>query len=296
MGTKSSTPVAVIILNWNGIKDTRECLNFFKRVVYREFNLIVMDNGSDTNEAEILYKEYHRFFPNFECVRLEKNHGFAEGCNIGIRYAQRKFDPKYFLLINNDTLVRLSFLNELVSATEADDSVGMASPKILCYPERNKIWWKPPYKFSMRWKVHKTLKLAKKTSEIDVITGCCVLIKSEVIQQIGYLDPRFFLSGADTIEYSLRAKSRGFKLFYVPSAKIWHKAGQAALKFNPIQRLKREVQGEVLCYSLCAKPYHLPSLMVLYFFKFLREKLEYLISNLTNKEKREKFQKRIINF
>jgi GT2 family glycosyltransferase len=139
--------------------------------------------------------------------------------------------------------------------------------------------------------MRETTRLTKKTSETDLIFGCCMLIKSKVIKQIGFLDPRFFLCGLDTYEYSLRAKKKGFKLLYVPSAKIYHKLSRAAVKIRRTCMLKNELEGMIVCYSLCAnKPYHVPSLIFLNLLSFLAKRFRELTSLFISKEKREKFR------
>jgi len=121
-----------------------------------------------------------------------------------------------------------------------------------------------------------------------------MLIKSSVAKQIGLLDPRFFLSGLDSADYSLRAKRKGFKSLCVPSAIMWHKFGQAAVRMNWFRRTKHGWNALVIFYSKHAKPYKLPSLIffnLLYFFR--KDVLEALISVFTDKEKREKFKKMV---
>jgi GT2 family glycosyltransferase len=284
---KKEPKVAIIMTTWNGLKDTQECLNSFKKVIYPNFHLIIVDNGSKVDEASILRKEYKKIFPNLTCLRTEKNYGYIGGCNIGLRYAMEKINPTYLLIMNNDVLVDPTFLTNLVSAMEADDSVGMASPKIYCYPERRRIMYDGVYKINLGWRFQSIWKPTKKTSETDFVTACCLLVKSNVIKQVGFPDPRFFLTAFDTVEYSLRAKRKGFKLFFVPSSKIWHKLSRAAISWDFTRRYKFEIEGFVYCCSLRAKAYQLPSLIFFYFLIFLKNRLEGLMELLFSARKRE---------
>lgn len=301
MRKKPFPHVAVIIINWNGLKDTRDLLDSFKKVKYPNFSLIVVDNGSQINEAEILEKEYKNIFTHFKALRLEKNYGYAEGCDIGVMYAKRKFNPPYFVIMNNDLFVHPDFLTNLVSAAEACDSLGVCAPKIYCYPEKDKVWWQGPYKYHIGWRSYSTgqwgtATLRRQTpkptaGDVNVVTGCCMLIKSKVIEQIGLLDPRFFLTGLDSVDYSLRAKAKGFKSLCVPSAIMWHKFGQAAMRRNWFRQQKDAFKAMVIFYSRHGKSYKLPSLIFFYILDFLkRDVLEGVMFVLTDKEKREKFK------
>jgi len=282
--------VAVIILNWNGLEDTRECLNSFKKVTYPNFGVVLIDNGSAVDESKILAEEFKECFSFFYGIRLKENLGFCGGNNFGIRYAQRYIDPKYYLLINNDTIVHPDFLQNLVQALEENQFAGMASPKIFCYPEKEKLWWPGVHKVEIGWKIHIRTWDTNVVEETDIVTGCCMLIKSDVIQKVGFLRSDFFLSRFDTFEYSLRAKKANFKLLYVPSAVIWHKYSAAAVRMNLAKRLKEALVGDVI-FSLLVTPKtrYLPFLISYRILNFLADRMLDVINVLTKPEKRKKF-------
>jgi len=282
--------VSVIVVNWNGLEDTIDCLNSFTKVSYPDFSLVVVDNGSRTNEAAILEKEYKGKFQHFECIRLENNLGYAAGCNVGIRYARKKFNPPYFLIMNNDVIVHPNFLTNLVLPAEANKAVGLCGPKIFHYPEYNKIWWAGTYKISIGWWMKIKVSLTETTGETDALNGCCTLIKSEVVERIGLFIPAFFLSGHDINEFGFRAKKSGFKLLYVPSAVIWHKFGRASLKINLITRFGHIIKGALLIYSGYGKKYHLPSAIAWEILYFLRELIKSLALLPFDKRRRESFR------
>jgi GT2 family glycosyltransferase len=206
-----------------------------------------------------------------------------------VLYAKRKYDPPYFLLINNDTFVHPDFLTNLVSAAEASDSLGICSPKIYCWPERDKIWWQGPHKVTIGWRHRDNTKETVRDGT-EIVTGCCMLIKSKVVEQVGLLDPRFFLTGLDSMDYALRAKAKGFESSTVHSAIMWHKSGQAALKRNWFRQQKDSFKPMVIFYSRHGKSYKFPSLVFFYILGFVRMVLEESIVILTSKEKREKFE------
>src|SRR3972149_12039405 len=97
----SAPRVSVVVLNWNGLADTRECLESLKAVSYPDYRVIVIDNGSREDEARALQSAFGDFA---RVVRSETNLGFAGGANIGIREALSQ-GSDYVLLLNNDTTV-----------------------------------------------------------------------------------------------------------------------------------------------------------------------------------------------
>ena len=108
--------VSIIVLNWNGLDDTIECLESLRDVTYPNYRVIVVDNGSAGDDVRILRERFE------ECAHIianDRNYGFAEGNNIGMRYALDSFDPTYLLLLNNDTVVAPDFLDKLFKVADS---------------------------------------------------------------------------------------------------------------------------------------------------------------------------------
>jgi len=108
--------VAIIIVNWDGWEDTIECLESLYRIDYPNYEIIIIDNHSQDDSVRRI-KDYSEG-KELTIIENEDNYGFAEGNNIGIRYALKYLKPKYILLLNNDTVVDKDFLKELISAGE----------------------------------------------------------------------------------------------------------------------------------------------------------------------------------
>jgi GT2 family glycosyltransferase len=168
-------------------------------------------------------------------IKNKKNYGFAKGNNIGIEYALKILKPDYILLLNNDTVVDMEFLSELVVAGEKSTHIGILGSKIFYYDFNGKknILWFAGGKIN-NWSGKVTHYGNKKEDcmrynspgECDIITGCSMLIKARLLNEIGGLDEMFFLYSED-IDFSLRAKTKGWKLFYVPTSKLWHKVSNS---------------------------------------------------------------------
>ena len=142
--------------------------------------------------------------------------GFAEGNNIGIRYALNKLDPDYIMLLNNDTVVDKEFLFEMLEVSESNNEIGIVGPKIYFYNEPNRIWFA---KGKISWKFSRGLNIGYNEidnkrqddiAEVEYVSGCAFLIKEEVINSIGLLDKRFFLY-FEEIDWTLRAAELGYK-------------------------------------------------------------------------------------
>src|SRR5512137_3063861 len=108
--------VSIVILNWNGLADTRECLRSLQQVTYPNCEIILVDNASSGDDVRLLTDE---FGDSVRVVRNEKNYGFAAGNNIGIKFALDHSSPDYVFLLNNDTTLAPDFLDELVTAAES---------------------------------------------------------------------------------------------------------------------------------------------------------------------------------
>ncbi len=217
--------VAIIILNWNGLADTLECLYSLQKIVYPNYAVAVIDNGSKGNDAEIIKKKFGSFV---FVIKEEKNLGFTGGCNEGIRWALRS-GANYILLLNNDTVVDSNFLIELVNVAQNDVQIGIVGPKVFYYDQPNRI---VSAGGRINFRTGITPLIGKDEidderfdciKEVDFADGAALLIKEETIRRIGLLNEIYFAYYEET-EWCTKARKAGFKVVYVPKARIWHKA------------------------------------------------------------------------
>src|SRR4030042_5743937 len=129
--------VSVVIVNWNNFNDTAACVESLKKVTYPNREIIVVDNGSQGDDVNLLRQG---FGDSIRLIANGKNRGFAGGCNIGIRDALSR-GAEYFALLNNDTVVAPDFLEAVVRVAESDKKVGVAGGKIYCYELPEVIWF-----------------------------------------------------------------------------------------------------------------------------------------------------------
>ncbi|PIS42866.1 MAG: glycosyltransferase family 2 protein [Candidatus Kerfeldbacteria bacterium CG08_land_8_20_14_0_20_40_16] len=225
--------IGIIILNWNGLEDTKECLKSLRQITYSDYFIIVIDNGSDNNEAKQISIEFSQFA---EVISLPKNLGYAKGNNLGIQQALKK-NADAVLLLNNDVVVEKEFLNFLVQKLKIPP-VGIVGPKILYYHKKNKIWfggggfhWWTGLVFHYGEGKPDSPKYSQ-NRKVTFITGCSMLIKRAVFDKIGYLDEEYQLYWEDA-DFCYRAVKKGFNLWYVPESRIWHKVSQSIGEDSP---------------------------------------------------------------
>ncbi|PIN86227.1 glycosyl transferase [Candidatus Woesearchaeota archaeon CG10_big_fil_rev_8_21_14_0_10_44_13] len=224
--------VSIIILNWNQHDDTAECLRSIRLIDYGNYEVIVVDNGSEDGSEKRIKKE----FPEIKLVKNNENLGFTGGNNRGIGLAMGK-GADYVLLLNNDTIVKKDFLSRLVQAAESDRNIGIVGPKIYYFDDPKKVWFTGGKIDWNRGKVSivdekKDSRMSEKGIVVDYVGGCAMLIKREVINKIGALDERFFIYFEET-DMSIRIKKAGYKVVYLPLAQIWHKVSRKMGKESP---------------------------------------------------------------
>ena len=218
--------VYIIILNWNGLDDTLECLDSLSEINYPNYDIVVIDNGSMENQGDVIKKT----FPSVKLIKNEMNKGFVFANNQGIEIAL-KSGAEYILLLNNDTIVKHDFLDVLIEYAELNKDIGILSPKILYY-DSDTIWsmgGRINYLtgFSIMIGKRKQSEKHSSTIEPDFITGCAMLIKKGVIEKIGLLDPIYFAYYED-VDFSYRTKNAGYKIMVNPQSIVWHKKSASA--------------------------------------------------------------------
>ena len=247
--------VSIIILNWNGWKDTMECLDSLHQINYPNYDVIVVDNSSEdesinkineylnhklysqldsikTSNEQVEITEYTKSNEtgptsesNLVLIKNDQNYGFAEGNNIGIKYTLKNFNPDYILLLNNDTIVDKNFLDELLKVAENDKNIGSVQ-SLLLRPEGKiidsmgqepLIWSSRDIEMGSEYKNN-----IPKNIEIFGACAASALYRSETLNKIGLLDNDFFAVYED-IDLSWRIRLEGLKSILAVNSIVYHK-------------------------------------------------------------------------
>ncbi|MDQ0206916.1 glycosyltransferase family 2 protein [Alkalicoccobacillus murimartini] len=224
--------VAIILLNWNSYKDTKECMESLELLDYATYHVYVVDNASTDGSAERLKKDDQEALYSFEWTFLAspRNLGFAGGNNIAIKQASIEgFD--FIWLLNNDTEVEAQSLSTLVEPMLVDHTIGITGSKI--YFANSDVIWFAGGKINARNGAHAHIGMRKKDQgqfdqkkDVNYIVGCSLLIRSEIVQEIGVLEEDYFLYYED-VDWNLRALEKGWRIQYIPTSIIWHKVSQS---------------------------------------------------------------------
>jgi GT2 family glycosyltransferase len=250
--------ISIIILNYNGSRDTIEVLTSISALKYPLFNVILIDNGSiDQSVEEItvwvqkrfIVDIYHRdvldpsvkkfasaiennpsgTIPKLSIIKNSDNVGFAAGCNQGIQFALLN-SAEYVWLLNNDTIVEPDSLSVLVAYLDNDSTCQIATPQIRLYDEPDRIWncggqlkW---YGARQYYFVHRPVNELPEKEAIDItfVTGCAPLIRSTLLENLGGFTEKFFF-GEEDFEFSLRMKRAHAKMVCCLQSIIYHKVG-----------------------------------------------------------------------
>lgn len=207
--------VAVVVLNWNGWRDTQACIASLQSSNYPNFDLIVVDNGSTDGSQNHI----EAYFPSINVLQTGANLGFGGGCNAGIRQAlEQRFD--YVWLINSDATVDANALTELVRV--ADDQALVGAVGSVLYdadqPEQIQLWGGGKVYLWAGFSRHQT-----SPAQLDFVSGASILIRREALEQVGLFDDQTFFMYWEDSDLGFRLRQAGWQLAVAEKSRVWHK-------------------------------------------------------------------------
>lgn len=229
---------AVVILNWNGLADTLECVRSCLALEQPVPSILVVDNDSSDGSPEALRAA---FAGNESVTVLDSgaNLGFAGGNNVGIRHALEQ-GAEYVWLLNNDTVVDPAALCALVRAAESDPAVGVWGSKIYYHDRPDVIWYAGAWIDPLIGWTHHLGQGEPDAGQYDgvrrtgYVTGCSLLVSKTVIDAIGLMDERYFLYWEE-VDWCYRARERGWECAVEPASRLWHKVSASASSNRRLQ-------------------------------------------------------------
>lgn len=230
--------IAIVVLNWNQPQLTIDTINSILKIKSFNFKykIFLIDNNSSDNSV-VHFQDKYGNNSAIEIIQTSSNLGYV-GNNIGIKKAlKEKFN--YVLLINNDVIVDPNFLKELLAG--ANLGYDIVGPKIYFAPgfEYHTNWYSPNDIGRVLWSAGGKIDWNNvygsnlgvdevdkgqydfNNNKVDFLTGCCLLIKSNVFKKIGLLSEKYFMYLED-MEFCQKAKKENIKMSYIYKSKIWH--------------------------------------------------------------------------
>ena len=238
--------LSVCIVTYQARDLLHDCLASLYANTRLDFEVIVVDNGSQDGIADLLQSE----FPQVTLIENRKNEGYTKPMNQALRAGK----GRYLLQLNPDTLVLPEALDHLVAFADQHPQVGIAGPKVLnsdhtlqkpCRRGESRPWAVFTY-FSGLSRLFPRSPLFGKylmsylpedqTHRVDGVSGSCMLMRRELVEQIGYLDERFFAYQEDA-DFCFRARQAGWQIYYVPDAQIIHYGSLGGSRVQPYRSI-----------------------------------------------------------
>lgn len=225
--TGSSEPpphVVAVVLNWNNLPDTLECVDSLQQSDYSNLTVWVVDNDSREDPSTVLHERH----PGVRVLRNARNLGYGAGNNSGLKRATAE-GAVYVFLLNNDVVVGPDTVRRLVTAAEADGRIAMASPQVFYYDRPTEVYWDGG---TIDWETGETphdslsLPVEEGIKRSEWLDGCSLFVRVAAIQDVGFLDERYFLYFED-VDWSVRALRRGWTNAVVLPARAWHKVSRS---------------------------------------------------------------------
>lgn len=231
--TSNKPLISIIIINYNQTKVTCEFIESTQCLMYPRYEIIMIDNNSDEDPTPVVSSR----FPHVKIIRNEKNTGFTGGNNTGIQAAK----GEYYFIVNNDTEVTPYLLDELIEPFFDNDQIGVVSPKIRYFSHPRIIQYAGFTEVNPFTGRNKSIGLKEEDNgQYDVpcytayAHGAAMMVKKEVVEKVGSLSDIFFIY-YEELDWSARIRQAGYKIFYQPTALIYHKESITMGKESPMK-------------------------------------------------------------
>ncbi len=280
--------IAVIIINWKKYDLTLNCIDSVLKSSYKNFKIILIDNESQNSFPDEINKS-----EKIKIIKNENNEGFSKANNQGIKYSIKNgFD--YVLLLNNDTLIKNDLIYYLIQQSSTLNQK-IIQPLILNY-DGTKIW-NAGGKINNIFGTFETLKKGKSFKNFNSdknltewFTGCCVLIKTEIFNHVGYFDERFFAYYED-VDFSIRLKKMGYSIALMADSYIQHYESASSKSINKSEGNLSpyvhylNIRNHILLLKKHSKSFNLIGVLLYQLIKILSYLIYFLIRFRFNKFK-----------
>jgi GT2 family glycosyltransferase len=252
--------VYIIVLNWNGWKDTVACLESLMDLNYPEYKVVVCDNKSTDDSVKQIKSWYQKNKAKFSylvdadyqyldktnmqnchsdkrkglyLIQTEDNLGYAGGNNVGTRFALNQADIDYVWVLNNDTEVEPNALMPLVNKCEDDQNIGICGSRMVYFDDRSKQqglggnynkYLATTKHFAGNESASQKYNDDEVSDKIDYVIGAAILFTKNALQTVGLMCEDYFLY-YEEFDYALRVKAEGLSVKVATDSVIYHKEG-----------------------------------------------------------------------
>ncbi len=241
VASSAAPAVWAIVLMYGGEEITAACIDSLLAQDYSSLTVLLVDNASEDGSGERLRDRYS---DRIEYLNTRANLGYTGGNNRGMERALAA-GADYVLVVNNDTVLEPRCVSLLVESAQRADRPGAVAPKILYHGEPGRIWYAGgDYSYMKALGLHRreseqdTPSESGRLDEITFVTGCCLLVPADVVRAVGGFREDFFMYCED-VEWSLRTRRAGLRLYYQPAARMYHRqetTGALASAFAALHR------------------------------------------------------------
>jgi len=248
----SAPAVSVVIINWNGKEHLARCLASLEAQTYRDFEIIIVDNGSTDGSVAFIRER----FPEVRLICNEHNLGFARANNQGIAIAR----GRYVAILNNDTQVEPQWLEALVHAAETHPEIGAFASLVLFNDKRDTVdsagLTVSVLGHGIQNLLGEGIEQVSGVREVFGVSATAALFRRELLQDIGLFDEDYFAYYED-VDLAWRARLRGWRALLVPEAVVYHAHSATAGRGSPF---KKRLLTRNRLWTI-AKDYHFPAII-----------------------------------
>jgi GT2 family glycosyltransferase len=259
--------LAIILLNWNGHKDTIECIQSIRENENLLYTVFLLDNGSKTESVAYIEKWIRKEY-NFDYnilnlesfndqidysnstlyfIKSSNNLGFAKGNNVIWEKIKNMYE--YVMLLNNDTVIEDKAISKMVSYMDKNQNVGVVSCDIRLYKDKEKLWnaggyftWYGDRKYYKQRIIDRYKDQDVESIKTPFVTGCAMMVKHTISISIGLFTEKFFF-GEEDFNYCKRLKKENISVMSYLNSTIYHKVGTS------IRKNQKNINSYILHFS-----------------------------------------------
>jgi GT2 family glycosyltransferase len=244
--------VAIVILNWNGQKHLEKFLPSVLASTYKNYEVVVADNGSIDNSVLFLEK----FYPGIKIILLEKNLGFAKGYNEALT----KVEADYYVILNSDVEVQPGWLEPAIALLEMDKQNAACQPKLLAYNNKSVFeyaggagGWLDAFGYPFaRGRIFDVCEedhgQYEEQQQIFWVSGAAMIVRGSVFHEMAGFDEYFF-AHQEEIDLCWRIQLAGYKLFSCPASVVYHVGGGTLPRGNTLKTYLNFRNNQIMLYK-----------------------------------------------